>query len=309
MSDVIDKLADFPAKHAMRHKLGPDERESLAHMLLFPEQGIAGFIYPSVRTSGAAKSRAHLFGPGLAEPVAEEIEMQVGPEMDFDAWTTGPLTMAVREPHKVVDLQWHGERIRFDGRYTALHPPFAFSMHPDGNPPYYGDDRTEQHGRLSCDVAIDGKTFHHEGFLIRDHSWGPRVWGLNQHYKWFHAVTPSCSVHFFEMQSFGATQLRGFLWKDGVMRLLADIKYKIKFDEAMFQQEFDVTVTDIDGRSVDIACRTFTTIQLDKYDPMIYLNEAAITVEMAGETGVGWLEFCWNRNYFDFAKDYVTRFA
>ncbi|MFD2579976.1 hypothetical protein ACFSTD_18300 [Novosphingobium colocasiae] len=177
MDTITQEFARFPAEHAMRHKLRADGRESLAHMLLFPEQGIAGFIYPSVRATGPAKARTHLFGPGLPEPVAEEVELPVSAQMDFDDWRMGPLTMAVREPYKLVDLEWQGERIQFKGRYEALHPPYAFSSHPDGNPPYYGDDRTEQHGRLNADVTIDGKSFHHEGFLIRDHSWGPRIWG------------------------------------------------------------------------------------------------------------------------------------
>ncbi len=77
----------------------------------------------------------------------------------------------------------------------------------------------------------------------------------------------------------------------------------------MIQQALDVTVTDTDGRSVDVACSTFTSIQLDTYDPEIYLNEAALTVEIDGHAGVGWVEYCWNRNYFDFAKQYVTQYA
>ena len=309
MDSITDQFAAFPVEHAYRHKLRPDGRESLAHMVLFPEQGIAGFIYPSIRATGPAKARACLFGRDLPEMIVEEIEVPVSADMDFDNWQTGPLTMAVREPHKVVDLQWHGERIRFDGHYTALHPPYAFSSHPDGNPPYYGDDRTEQHGRLSCDVTIDGKSFHHEGFLIRDHSWGPRIWGLNQHYKWFHAATASCSIHFFEMHSFGTVQLRGFLYKDGVMRHLAGVEYQTVFNDVMIQQAVDVTVTDTDGRSVDVACRTFASQVLDGLDPEIYLCEAPSTAVIDGETGVAWVEYCWNRNYFDFAKQYVTQYA
>lgn len=309
MDSITEQFARFPVEHGLRHKLRADGRESLAHMLLFPEQGIAGFIYPSVRATGPGKARTYLFGPGLPEPVAEEVEIAVSPDMDFDDWRMGPLTMAVREPFKLVDLEWQGERIRFEGRYEALHPPYAFSSHPDGNPPYYGDDRTEQHGRLSCDVSIDGKAFHHEGFLIRDHSWGPRIWGLNQHYKWFHATTAHCSIHFFEMHSFGATHLRGFLWKDGIMRQLAGVTYRTRYDDGMIQQQVDATVTDTEGRRVDVACRTFTSLQLDTYDPEIYLNEAAVTVEIEGQQGVGWIEYCWNRNYFDYAKRYVTQYA
>jgi hypothetical protein len=30
---------------------------------------------------------------------------------------------------------------------------------------------------------------------------------------------------------------------------------------------------------------------------------------MDGQSGVGWGEFCWNRDYFDFAQQHVMRFG
>lgn len=313
MPETTAGFAAFPASHAYRHQLRADGRESLAHMLMFPEQGIAGFIYPTMRATGPAKARAALFGPGmeqrgLAAVVQEEVERDYPPAMDFGDWQTGPLHMAVREPHRVVDLAWNGDRIRFAGRYEALHPPYAFSSHPGGNPPYYGDDRTEQHGTLSCDVDVDGHAFHHDGYLIRDHSWGPRVWGLNQHHKWLHAVTPTQSLHVFEMQSFGTTHLRGFLWKDGVMRHVERFDCRLDYDDTMMQRAIDAVIVDTDGRQVSLLCQTFAAIRLE-WDPAVYLCEAGVQAEIDGEPGVGWAEFCWNRNYFDFARPFVGRFG
>ena len=308
MSNLTEQCVTFPAEHALRHALGPDGRESLAHMLIMPEHGIVGFIYPSIRANGDGKGRASLFGPGLEQPVHEEFEEKVSPDMGFDDLRMSQLGMAVREPHKTVDLEWHGPRFQFKGRYEALHPPYAFSLHPLGNPPYYGDDRTEQHGRLVADFEIDGRSYHHEGFLIRDHSWGPRVWGLNQHYKWFHATSGTTSIHVFEMLSFGRRQLRGFLWRDGVMGHVAAFDYDFQLDADMMHKTFDATVTDTEGRVAKVRSKALGNIQLD-YDPMIWLNEAGLTLDIDGEEGVGWCEFCWNKNYHAFAKQYVTRFG
>lgn len=308
MPEITAEFAAFPDQHAYKHKLAADGREALAHMLMFPEQGIAGFIYPSLHATGPAKARIKLFGPGLETPVEEEIDAEYPADMDFDDWTTGPFHMAVREPHKRIDLAWNGERVQFDGRYEALHPPYPFSSHPAGVPAYYGDDRTEQHGLLNASVCIDGRSFTHDGFLVYDHSWGPRVWGLNQHYKWVHLITANTSVHFFEMQSFGRVHRVGFLRKDGIMRHLADVSYDIAYDETMWQEAFDVRATDTDGRSVTINCRMFAKTQLD-WTPGVYLNEAAVTLEMDGQSGVGWVEFCWNRDYFDSAQQHVERFG
>lgn len=308
MPDITKQFASFPSEHAYRHPMKQDSRESLAHMLVFPDHGIAGFIYPSIRAGGLGKGRAWLFGPALDAPIKEEVEVQIPEDMNFDDLRMGCLQMAVREPHEVVDLKWNGPRIRFEGHFEALYPVYAFSSHPDGNPPYYGDDRTEQHGRVTAKLGIDGKTLDVEGFLIRDHSWGPRVWGLNQHYKWFHAVTAESSVHFFEMLSFGRRQLRGYLWKDGIMRHIADVEYDFAFDDQMTLETLTAQVTDTDGRRATVNTKTYAKVQLP-IDPMVYLNESALTLDIDGAQGTGWCEFCWNRNYFDFAKDYVTQYG
>jgi hypothetical protein len=307
MQRIEDDIPAYDSTHAFRHTLAEDERESLAHMLMFPEHGIAGFIYPTMKGSGPAKARAALFGPGLAAPVQEEVELPYPEAMDFGDWQLGLLRMAVRDPHQQVDLAWHGQRIHFNGCYQALHPPYAFSAHPRGNPPYYGRDRTEQHGDLTCRVGVDGLQFEHRGWMIRDHSWGPRIWGLNQHHKWFHAATNSVSIHVFEMQSFGAVELRGYLWKDGKMSHIRKAEFDVGFDDAMIQQSISVAIEDAIGRYVSVRAKTFANIKLE-WDPAIYLCEAALTVEIADETGVGWAEFCWNRSYFDLAHPYVKRF-
>jgi len=301
-------FSEYPVEHAYRHKMREGGRESLAHMLMFPEHGIAGFIYPSIRQAGDIKVRACLFGPGLPAPVHEEVEGIVSDDAGFDNLSFGPLTMAVREPYKTVDLNWNGERIKFSGRFEATHPAYPFSMHPKGNPAYYGDDRTEQHGRLTAEVEVDGKTFSHQGHLIRDHSWGPRIWGLNQHYKWIHATTGDSSFHLFEMQSFGRTEVRGFLFKDGVMRHIAAVDYDFVYDAGMIQKTFSIRITDTDNRISQVDYQIFASIQLD-IDPQNYINTAGATIVFDGTPGMGWCEFSWNKNYFDFAKTFVTEYG
>lgn len=309
MSTLTQAATQYPPEHAFRHEMREGCRESLAHMLMFPEHGIAGFVYPTVLSDGSAKGRAALFGPGLPEPVQEQVEQQVPASLGFDDWRTGPLRMAVREPHREVELAWHGERIRFAGRFEALHPPYAFSLHPDGNPPYYGDDRTEQHGRLAVEeLEVDGRILDAGGFLIRDHSWGPRIWGLNQHYKWFHAVTEGCSIHAFEMQSYGRVEVRGFMHRDGEMQHLTGFDTEFVFDEEMMHKRLTAEVADEAGRTATVTCEAFANIQLE-FDPKIYLNEAALTLDVDGEAGTGWCEFCWNRDYFHFAKEHVGTYG
>lgn len=51
-----------------------------------------------------------------------------------------------------------------------MRPPYAFCSHPKGN------------------LRVDRRDYPLKDFMIRDHSWGLRVWGLNQHYECFHAT-------------------------------------------------------------------------------------------------------------------------
>lgn len=303
-----NNFEDFPVENAYRHKLALNGRESLAHIILIPEHNIAGYIYPTVLATGEAKATACFLSPDFPDQIIEQVEGAVPEDMDFDDWRLGPLHMQVIEPFKRVDIEWAGERIKFKGQITMTHPAYAFSTHSKGNPPYFGTDRTEQHGRVVADLQIDGKAIHHEGHLIRDHSWGPRIWGLNQHYKWVHATTGESSMHFFEMQGFGRTELRGFLFKDGVMRHIANVDYDITYDDDMVQKTFQLSVTDTDGRVSQIDYTMFRVLQ-SAHDPRTLINTGCATLTFDGVPGVGVCEFNWNKDYFDFAKQYVKEFG
>ncbi len=308
MSETTGAFCGFPTENAYRHKLAQNSRESLAHIFLMPEHQMAGFIYPSMLGTGEAKAMACFFGPGFPQQVEEIVEGPIADDMNFDNWQLGPMHMEVAEPFKRVNLEWNGDRIKVKASFEATHPAYPFSTHPKGNPPYFGDNRTEQHGRVSAEIEIDGTSYPHKGFMIRDHSWGPRVWGINQHYKWIHATTGDASMHFFEMQAYGRTELRGFLFKDGVMHHLADVDYEFTYGDDMLQKTFQVTVTDTDGRKSFIDFKMFG-ILASSHDPKTCINTGCATLEFDGVPGVGVCEFNWNKNYFDFAKQHVSEYG
>jgi len=307
---IRSTVPTFDIAHDNRHALreGPHAREAVALMLQLPERGIAGFIYPWIKGNGTASAAVMLFGPGLDETIEERFEeVAVSPSMDFYDWRVAGLRIRIDEPHVSANYAFQGKRVQIDCRFEAMHPVYPFSAHADGCPPYYADDRTEQHGRIAGRMAIDGVAFDFSTLGQRDHAWGSRVWGLNQHYKWFHATTPGAAVHFFEMQSFGAVHLRGFVFRDGAMAQVTGVRHQYQFDDDMHHLAIDAVVDDDLGRQTRIRCRRFAKARFEA-DPMIVLNEAAITVEMEGETGVGWCEFCWNRAYLEFARQHVRTF-
>lgn len=300
----------FADEHDNRHVLRSEAhaREAFVYMLLLPEHGIAGFIYPWINADGTASAATCLFGPALEAPIEERFEhVAVRADMDFYDWRVGGLTMKIDQPHVSADVSFHGTRVKIDARFEALHPVYAFSSHPDGCPQYYADDRTEQHGWLKGVLELDGKVIPFETLCQRDHAWGARVWGLNQHYKWFHATTPVAAVHFFEMQSFGAKHIRGFVFKDNAMGQVTSVRHEYLFDDTMHHTAINVIAEDDLGRSTLVECKTFARYRFE-VDPMVQLNESATTVTIEGQSGVGWCEFCWNRDYLDFARQHVTRF-
>src|SRR5690606_36853477 len=124
---MTENFAEFPDEHANRHKLGKDGgRDSLAHMIKLPEHGIAGWMYPTVTWDGQAKGAVCVFGSGVGEFVLEESTMQVPASLDFYDFNVGHFHMAIRDPHKTLDLAWKGARIKMDFRYEGFHPVYAF---------------------------------------------------------------------------------------------------------------------------------------------------------------------------------------
>lgn len=75
----------------------------------------------------------------------------------------------------------------------------------------------------------------------------------------------------------------------------------------MHHVAFNAQLDDDMGRTTLVTCKTFGKFNYET-DPKILLRESAITVQIGEESGTGWCEFCWNRDYLEFAKPYVQQF-
>ena len=304
---ITSDLATFDPIHENRHDLSalPGTREAAAFMLPLPELDCAGIIYTWVTSEGKAGASVSFFGNSIGEKIDERVDgVDVPQTMDFYDWNVGGFQLKIDKPFESANLAFKGKRIELAFRYEAMHPVYPFSANRKGCPPYYAIDRTEQHGRATGFFKIDGKEFPLDSFCQRDHAWGPRIWGLNQHYKWFHATTANAAVHFFEMQSFGQVNQLGFVFKDNHMAEITSLKYDYTFDENMHHTSFYVVIKDSSGRTTTIKNKTIAQF-VYPVDPMIQLNESATAVDIDGEKGSGWCEFCWNKAYLDFARQHV----
>lgn len=304
---ITSDLSTFDPVHDNRHDLSSltGHREAIAYMLPLPEYNCAGIIYTWVTSDGKAGASASFFGDGIGEKIDERVDgVDVPRSMDFYNWNVGGLQLKIDKPFESADLAFKGQRIELAFRFEATHPVYPFSAHRGGCPPYYATDRTEQHGKVKGYFKIDGKQFELDTFCQRDRSWGPRIWGLNQHYKWFHATTQSSAIHFFEMQSFGRVHQLGYVFRDNHMAEITSLKHDYTFDDNMHHTSIYVVAKDSSGRTTTLSCKTIAQF-VYPVDPMIQLNESATAVKIEGEEGSGWCEFCWNKNYLDFAREFI----
>jgi hypothetical protein len=302
---ITSDLAHFDTIHENRHDLSalPGTREAAVYMLPLPEYDLACILYTWVTSDGKAGSSCSFFGEGIGgEKIDERVDqVSVPPTMDFYDWDVGGFQLKIDKPFETADVAYKGERLEVAFRFEAMHPAFPFSANRKGCPPYYAIDRTEQHGRVKGYFKIDGKEWALDTFCQRDRAWGPRIWGLNQHYKWFHATTPGVAVHFFEMQSFGRVHQLGYVFKENHMAEITSLKHDYTFNDDMHLTSMYLVANDSSGRTTSVQCETFAHF-VYPVDPMVQNNEAAIAVKIEGEQGSGWCEFCWNKNYLDFAK-------
>jgi hypothetical protein len=153
-------------------------------------------------------------------------------------------------------------------------------------------------------MSIDGRSIAFDTLGHRDHSWGTRNWGVNYHYKWFHATTPDAAVHFFKMEYLGRSLTRGYVYKDGHMSQIKDVNVlDFTLNDDMVHTDIEVLAHDIAGRTTKISGRSFAYQPL-QVDALNLLNEVALTVEIDGKPGLGWCEMHWDTRYLEYMKQY-----
>jgi hypothetical protein len=208
------------------------------------------------------------------------------------------------QPLRTAHVKYVGQRVSYDFKFDAIHPAYGYDSHPDRCPKYFADNRFEQSGRVKGTMSIDGRLIAFDTLGQRDHSWGTRNWGVNYHYKWFHATTPDAAVHFFKMEYLGRSLTRGYVFKDGHMSQIKEVNVlDFTLNDDMVHTDIDVLAHDIAGRTTKISGRSFAYQPLP-VDALNLLNEVALTVEIDGKPGLGWCEMHWDTRYLEYMKQY-----
>ena len=307
---VTSDCAPLDPKDDGRHRLRnePMARESTVFCIELPEHGIAGWVYPRVTVDGMAGGTICAFGPGVpGGSIFESFRNIPVPESAcFTDWNVGGVRLTLGEPLRTAHIVYKGERVAMDFTFDATHPAYSYASHPDGCPQYFADNRFEQGGRVKGIITIEGREIPFDTIGQRDHSWGTRNWGVNYHYKWYHATNADSSIHFFKMEYLGRHLIRGYVCKDGHMSQITDVKViDFELDADMIHKSIEVSITDLAGRTTHISGMHFAH-QVYPIDELNILNEVALTTVIDGRPGLGWCEMYWDSRYLEHMKKFPT---
>jgi hypothetical protein len=291
-------------RHDNRHPLGdsPVARESSPYMINLPEMGIAGFIYFWVNGQSEAGAILSLFGPGVGDkPITQLLPNRPVPrEMDFADFRIDGFHLQQDLQFNRAQVSWVSDEATLDFTFEAFHPPYAYGSNTEGCPAYTAADRIEQSGYMKGRFTIRGRTFEVDDLCHRDHSWGTRDWGFFQHYNWFEGQTrDGVAVHFWRFLALGRLHLRGYVYKQGLLAEITDLKLDVSFRDDLWQDRAIATLTDEAGRTTEVVIDFYAHYTLVP-DPIITLREGAARATFDGKPGIGWMEVAWSPAYLDY---------
>lgn len=295
-------------RHDNRHDLEGRElaRESLAYMLQIPDEGIGGFLYTWVSSAGLAGAAACFFGPGVGDtPIFEVCDgIPVAESMDFNDWQVQGLRLQLKQPLKTALVSFKGERVEIDYHFEGVHPAYAYSTHANGCPKWMADDRFEQQGKVHGRLKIDGREISYNTVGQRDHSWGTREWGVNQHWSWLHGQAgDGIGVHFWKLFAMGKSHLCGFVYKDGEMAQVSEVEMDFEYNERTLAPVWLTAVlTDSLGRTTDVKTQSYGAFPFP-VDPMATMFETPQEMTIDGHSGCGWLEMMWPTGLVNYCEN------
>jgi len=307
VAPVTTKIPALDPVHDGRHILAdnPLARESIPYVLVLGAEGIVANSYTWVDRAGMAGGIFFMFGPGVgAQPIVEIFDsVAVPPERNFDNWQVGGLQFRQDLKLQHADVAVRSKRAGLTFHFEALHPAYAYGFHARGCPPYVADNRTEQTGRMTGVLDIDGRVIRFDTTGVRDHSWGTRDWQVPQHWKWLHAQAGTeTAIHFFQIQALGSVELRGYVLRDG---LLAEVT-ELETDFEVNAQYFHTTISCVIHDSADRVTRLDGTCfghHAFLPNPHTTLNQGAMHCEIGGKPGTGYVEFQWPTSYLNHIKE------
>jgi hypothetical protein len=158
-----------------------------------------------------------------------------------------------------VELQFHavapahgGELLGDDGK-----------PYDEGEGRYFARAHYDQSMRGHGHITVGNERFEIDGFGLRDHSWGPRLWQAIPWYRWFPCTFNDCFAICLMMVKKGDGEYleTGFI-HDGSGKLLhvSDIQLRSEYDERQYPTGFSLSCRDERGKTYDIRGETLNAV-------------------------------------------------
>ncbi|MFW2830333.1 DUF7064 domain-containing protein [Sphingomonas sp. ID0503] len=277
-------------------------RDSLFWQATLPGERLGFQAYLYLTHAGKAGFNVVVWGEDAKPLVFDFAEGTIPAEMNLDDFTFAGLRLrktGFGEPAKV---EYESAKVKLAFTFTGSHPPFSYHANPDGLPSWFAMNRYEQTGTITGSIEAKGRTIALDGMAHRDHSWGNRMWGVPQHWKWFCAYTPD-----------GARMVNGWIWiargewgcagyvvRDGRQLAIATIRQHAIYRDDMSQQSLRAEIVDVEGETCLVELERFGLVKLpgrDKFGTIIM--EAACTGRIDGQEAAGQFETQWQQSYLD----------
>jgi hypothetical protein len=298
----------------LRHRPAPGAkmRDSLFWEMIMPDEQLGLQIYLYLTDRGRTGYNVSVWGPD-PEPVALRLEGGTVPDgMDLDDFDFRGLRVEQPERHRTARVTYESDEVRLRYDFEAVHDAFSYRANPDGIPEWFAQNRMEQSGRVTGFLELgppgsaDLRRIEWHGRMgHRDHSWGPRDWGVPQHWKWFVAYTDAgTSVNGWLWIARGEWGFAGYVARDGRTVAIERIEQRATYDDDMTQRRLEATVIDVDGGRTEVVLDRYGLVKLPTNDRMATeIWESACHATIDGEPGAGQWETHWSRPYLD----YLTR--
>ncbi|MGQ4600928.1 DUF7064 domain-containing protein [Nocardia sp. R6R-6] len=301
MTTLGDIAPGFGPDDDLRHRPAPGAkmRDSLFWQLTMPEEQLGLQIYLYLTDRGRTGYNVVVWGPD-EQPVARELAQGVvASGMDLDDFEFEHLTVRQPELRRTAQVGFTSANVRLQYEFEAIHDAFSYRQNPDGLPSWFAENRLEQTGHVTGFLEIGDRRIELDRKGHRDHSWGPRDWGVPHHWKWIIAYTESGrAVNGWIWIAKGEWGFAGYVLKDGVTIPVSHIEAKTGYDRDMAQRSLDAVFVDITGGRTHLTMERFGLFRLPTNDSMAtVISEAACAAVIDGEPGAGQFETHWPAGY------------
>jgi hypothetical protein len=291
--------ATLAERDDLRHDIGtdPDARESKVFNVLLPDEGIFVIGYFTMKAT-TETTRILIVLETDAAPVVDIAPDQPFEGADLDDFTVAGMHVTQPERSRSMTVAYTGDRIGLDYRFDAIHEPFSFDRNADGVAPVAATNRFEQAGRIAGTVTFDGREIPFDTTGHRDHSWGVRDYDSILHWKWISAQAgPETAIHAMHIWYQGRQYTNGYVFLDGLLSPIVDLKVRATYDDQVVQRTGDFTILDEAGRTTTAHADYFAGAPVPLGN--VVMVEAGCRFSIAGRDGVGVFEQGWQPAYYE----------